>query len=105
MDYIKYFEKKYPHLDKEDIELLEGQAKEILIHLLFKSQYKITDAQKEYAYEEYKYWILRCMQEMVERAGMTSAIAYKENGISITFSQEQLSLALRNEIVPIVGVQ
>ena len=45
------------------------------------------------------------MQEMVERLGITSAIAYKENGISITFSREQLSEALRDEIVPIVSVR
>ena len=99
-----YFQKKYPHLDSTDITMLENQAKEILIHLLFKSHYKVNDEQKEYAYENYKFWILRCMQEMVERLGITSAIAYKENGISITFSREQLSSALLDEVVPIIWI-
>lgn len=44
------------------------------------------------------------MQEMIERNGMTSAIAYQENGISISFSREQLSKALIDEIVPIVSI-
>lgn len=100
-----YFETKYPHLSETDITMLENQAKEILIHLLFKSHYKVSQEQKDYAYESYKYWIMRCMQEMVERLGITSAIAYKENGISITFSREQLSSALLDEVVPIVLIR
>lgn len=106
MEEIKaYFKTKYPHLSEIDITMLENQAKEILIHLLFKSQYIVEDSQKEYAFEQYKYWIMRCMQEMVERLGITSAIAYKENGISITFNREQLSEALRDEIVPIASIR
>lgn len=106
MEEIKaYFHKKYPHLDEIDIKMLENQAKEILIHLLFKSQFEVDENQQQNAYEKYKFWILRCMQEMVERLGITSAIAYKENGISIAFSREQLSEALRDEIVPIVLIR
>lgn len=100
MDYQGYFKKKYPHIEDYDLEILEGSAKEILCHLLFKSSKSTTNEDRIYAYEEYKYWILRCMQEMIERMGATSSISYSENGISITFGQEQLSSALVNEIVP-----
>lgn len=100
MDYKDYFKRKYPHIDYYDLEILEGSAKEILCHLLFKSSKSISNQDKEYAYEEHKYWILRCIQEMIERMGATSAISYQENGISITFGREQLSSALVNEIVP-----
>lgn len=102
MDYQGYFNKKYPHIEDYDLKILEESSKEILCHLLFKSSKRITVEDKEYAYEEYKFWILRCMQEMIERMGCTSAISYSENGISISFSQEQLSSALVNEIVPFV---
>ena len=106
MEEIKaYFKTKYQHLSEIDITMLENQAKEILIHLLFKSQFRVDETKKQFAFEEYKFWIMRCMQEMVERLGITSAISYKENGISITFSREQLSEALRDEIVPIVSVR
>lgn len=102
IDYIQYFQKKYPHLDLNDIQMLEEQAKETLIHLLFKSKNKVSDSQKESAYVDYRYWIMKCMQEMIERTGMTSAISYKENGISITWGREGLSQSLIDEIVPYV---
>lgn len=104
MDYLNYFKRKYPYIEDDDLDILEDTAKEILIHLLFKSFYNVSEEQKEVAYDRYKYWILRCMQEMIERNGMTSAIAYQENGISISFSREQLSKALIDEIVPIVSI-
>ena len=100
MDYRNYFKRKYPHLEYNDLEVLEGSAKEILCHLLFKSTKRISKEDKEYAYEEHQFWILRCMQEMIERSGMTSAISYSENGVSIRFGSEQLSSELINEIVP-----
>lgn len=104
MDYLYYFKRKYPHIEHYDLEILEGSAKEILCHLLFKSSKKVSNEDKEYAYEEHKFWILRAMQEMIERIGATSAISYSENGVSITFGQEQLSTALLNEIVPFTRV-
>lgn len=104
MDYQNYFKKKYPHIDYSDLEVLEGTAKEILCHLLFKSSKRISKEDKDYAFEEYKYWILRCMQEMIERMGITSAISYSENGISIRFGSEQLSNELINEIVPFASL-
>lgn len=105
MDYLSYFKRKYPHIEEDDLDILHDTAKEILIHLLFKSSYIVSKERKEIAYREYRYWILRCMQEMIERSGMTSAIAYSENGISISFSQEQLSEALINEVgtIPFVS--
>lgn len=101
MDYLNYFKRKYPYIEDDDLDIMEDTAKEILIHLLFKSTYNVSENQKEVAYERNKYWIMRCMQEMIERSGMTSAISYRENGLSISYSREQLSQALIDEIVPI----
>jgi len=104
-NYVAYFANKYPHIKREELEMFEGQAKEILVHLLFKSSKRITEEQKEYAYSEYKFWLYRCIQEMIDRLGIGSAIAYSENGISIRFDSSQLSSGLINEIVPFVGVR
>lgn len=101
MDYIKYFLRKYPHIQEEDIIIYEEGAKEVLLHLLFKSSTKITNKQKSWAFESYKMWIARCMQEFIERDGNTSALHYSENGLSITFDSTQLSSTLINEIVPL----
>lgn len=105
MDAQKYFKKKYPYIDDVDLDFLEGRAKEFLVHLLFKSHTTTTSEQKEYAYKEYPFWIIACMQEMIERMGCTSMLSYKENGISATFSQAQLSEALINEIIPIANIR
>ena len=101
MDYIKYFSRKYPYIQEEDIIIYEEGAKEVLLHLLFKSSTKITNKQKSWAFESYKMWIARCMQEFIERDGNTSALHYSENGLSITFDSTQLSSTLINEIVPL----
>lgn len=104
-EYVAYFHTKYPHIKVEDLQILEGRAKEILVHLLFKSSTRITESQQQYAYENNKYWLYSAIQEMIERLGMTSAVSYSENGISIRFDSAQLSSSLINEIVPFVEVK
>ena len=56
MDAISYFKKQYPHISQNHLQYLEGRAKEILLHLLYRSATKITDDNREYAYNNYKYW-------------------------------------------------
>lgn len=101
MDYFNKIKEQYPHLSDDHIEELEGQAKELLIHLLFPSSLFVSEEQEERAYKSHKYWILRCMKEMISRLGMESVLSYKENGLSITFDSTQISNSLRDEIVPI----
>lgn len=101
-NYVNYFKRKYPYIDELDLEVLEGGAKETLIHRLYGSYKNVTDKDKEWAYDNYKYWLLRVMQEMIERLGVTSAISYTENGISIVFDETQISSNLLNEIIPFV---
>lgn len=100
MDYTNYLIRKYPHIDRDDLDVLVEQAKEILINLSFKSQTIISSDKRAIVLERHKYWILRCVNEMIERMGITSVISYRENGISITFDSSQLSSSLISEIVP-----
>ena len=102
---ISYFHDKYPQIKMSDLEMLNESAKEILIHLLFKSSYTVSETQRAYAYEHYHYWLIRCLQEMIERSGAPSALSNSDNGISISWNQAQLSQALRDEIVPIATVK
>lgn len=105
MDCKQYFKKKYPYMQDYDLDFLIGRSKEILIHLLFPSEKKVSEENKAYAYSEYEYWLISCVQEMVERMGCTSAIAYSENGISLRFSEAQLSKELKSEIIPFAGIK
>lgn len=101
MDYNCRLRERYPHLSGNDIEDIVGQAKEILINLLYKTHSKVTPEQKNQAYSRYEYWLYRCMKELVQRNGMENAISYTENGLSITFDSSHLSKSLINEILPI----
>ena len=49
-------------------------------------------------------WLLACCDEIVERAGCSSATAYRENGLQINFDHSQISLGLINMLSPVVGV-
>lgn len=98
--YTEYFVNKYK-CPSEYAKNLENMAKETLINLLFKTQYRISNDQKTYAYEKYKYWILKCMIEIHEREGINGVTGYRENGLQITFDSSQLSSGLLREIVPL----
>lgn len=97
---LKVFVDKYK-CPNEYARTLEYMAKETLINLLFKTQYRVSEKQKEYAYEKYNFWILRCMIEIHEREGANGVTGYRENGLQITFDSSQLSNGLLREIVPL----
>lgn len=105
LDYLNIFKTKYPYISPTDLQIFEGRAKEILIHLLFPSEKTVSKENEHYAYDYYKFWIMSAMQEMIERSGATSAISYSENGINIAYDRSQLSKALIDEIIPFVGVK
>ena len=46
----------------------------------------------------------RLCDEIAQRNGFNTALGYRENGIQFTFDSAWISDALRNAIVPIVGV-
>lgn len=104
-EYTIIFKKKYPWLDTVDLQLWEARAKEILIHLSFPSEKIVSQENKEYVYDYYKYWIMACMQELIERSGSTSAVGYSENGINISYDRAQISKALVDEVIPFIGIR
>lgn len=46
----------------------------------------------------------RICDEIAQRNGFNTALGYRENGIQFTFDSAWISDALRNAIIPIVGV-
>ena len=106
MEHVNYFEKlkkQYPHLQDDIIQDVIDSAKEILIHLLFPSKLIPSSSQEELAYKSHQYWILRASKDLISRNGLENVLSYKENGLSITFSQDQLSEQLIKEITPVMG--
>ncbi len=100
MDYIGKIIKKYPHL-KDDIEGVEdifNVSKEILLNTI----YPFDESRTEIPPRK-EYWVYRCMVEIIERNGISSAVGYEENGIKITFDRSQISQSLMEELVPQIG--
>lgn len=102
MDYFEYIKRKYDYLNNEDITILVDSAKEILFNLLYPCGASI-DFDKFAVPKQHKTWVLRAVIEMIERAGISSATAYRENGLDFTFDRSQLSYGLISEITPKVG--
>ena len=102
LNYHSKLKELYPHINDSHIDDIIGCAKECLIHLLYPSYLKVNAEQKATAENAYKFWLLRCMKDMISRMGMENVITYKENGLSITFDSSQISQELIKEIVPVM---
>lgn len=102
MDTFCYLKQQYPHLNDLHILKIDKRSKEILINLLYKNKLEVSDEQKEKAYKKYEMWLIDCAEEMVSKMGISNAISYSENGISITFDSSGISKGLKDEIVPII---
>lgn len=104
-EYTTFFRKKYPYIDTIYLQMWEGRAKELLVHLLYPCKSKIEQKDKDYAYENYYFWIMAAIQEFIERNGATSLVGYSENGINMSFDNAQISQALKNEIIPFGSIK
>ena len=106
MDFKAKITNKYPHL-KDNEELVDGlidKAKMFYFALRYPSLPNVSEETHpiETFFEEQ--WILSACDEMIERLGFSSALAYRENGVSWSFANTQLSLTLINLVKPIAGV-
>ncbi len=95
MDYLVEMQKKFPYLKDEEIKICYEIAKEILLNTLYP-----FDEDRDERPTRNTMWVYRCMVEIIERNGMSSALSYKENGYSITFDRTQVSQGLMNELIP-----
>ena len=102
MDYLTYIKGKYSYLNDGDVEVLISSAKEILINLLYPFD-KSIDLDNFDVPKRFTMWVARAIVEMIERQGISSAVAYSENGLNITFDRSQLSYGLISEITPYAG--
>lgn len=102
MDYLTFIKNKYSYLSDDDINFLIGTTKEILFNLLYPFN-KSIDPEEFAIPKRHTMWVLRAVIEMIERTGISSAVAYNENGLNISFDRSQLSQGLISEITPHAG--
>ncbi len=103
MDAIEYLRNKYDYMEEGDIEFFVSAAKEVLINTLYPFDPSI-DPETFVVPRRYENWIIRAAIEMIERAGVSSAVAYNENGIGIQYGRAQISSALIGELTPKAGI-
>ena len=103
MDYVAIITSKYPWLSVEVAEEIIDQAKMFYYGIVYKSDMSFYD-EDDIETPRKTAWLFACCDEIVERAGCSSATAYRENGLQINFDHSQISLGLINMLSPVVGV-
>ena len=95
----QYFKLKYSYMQYEEIYLLYDIAEDMFFNLKYPFEYKLDENIKQMEMEKHPTWILRCMQEMIDKNGLSNVVGYSENGVSIKFDKSGLSQPLIDEIV------
>lgn len=101
---ISYFKRKYNYMKYEDIELLYDMALDVFINARYPFKDDIDDTLVETEIKKHPTWCLRCMQEMIDRMGVSNVIGYSENGVSVTFDKTGISQSLLDELVAVADL-
>lgn len=103
MDYVDRIKRKYPWLSEEDADEIIAKAKMFYYGIVYKSNITFYD-EDDVDTPRKSAWLNACCDEIVERAGCSSATAYRENGLQINFDHSQISLGLISMLPSVVGV-
>ena len=97
MDYVSAVKSKYSYLSDDEAQLYINRAKSILVEQLYPADISVS-------YDTYvvpprfDMWILDCVDELIERAGISSLTAYRENGVSYSGGKSGISDGLLQRI-------
>ncbi len=96
---------KYKDVSIDDLEWAYEKALHIYLSRVFPYQHDVVEIPDDRLRD--KIWVKRCMIEILAMnniVGDMPLTAYKENGISFTFSENSLSSGLMNDLPPpVVG--
>lgn len=95
---------KYSHLSDRDVELFVNKAKAIAIDQLYPNDLSINYLTFDWTNPRFDMWLLDCVDELVERVGISSVTSYKENGMSWTFDRAGVSQALLDRLPRNIGI-
>lgn len=104
MDYVARIKTKYPWLSQVDAEEIVAKARMFYYSIVYKSDIAKYDNDTASDTPRKTAWLIACCDEIVERAGCSSATAYRENGLQINFDSSQLSLGLISMLPSVIGV-
>ena len=89
---------KYDYMSDEEIEMLINRAKSIAVEQLYPADLSVNYLNFDWTNPRYEMWLLDCVDELVERQGVSSVTAYRENGMSWTFGRAGVSQALLDRL-------
>lgn len=98
MDFEVAVKTKYEYLSDYEVTMLVNKAKSICVEYLYPADLSINYLNFDWSNHRFDMWILDCVDELVERSGMSSVVAYKENGMSWTFDRVGVSQALLDRL-------
>jgi len=92
----------FPHLSMTDVERIYDHALDDYLTISYPYDKTIVAIpvgdERDYA------WVYKRMIDIVERSGCSSAKAYSENGLSISFSSAYITNELKSQLTPKVGI-
>lgn len=104
---LDYFESKvkskYPYMTIEDIADIVNKAKLFYYSAKFPCDPNVDEKTRPIVSFIGQNWVLACCDELIERLGFSSAVGYKENGVSWSFGNAQVSDRLLSLIKPTIG--
>ena len=95
---IAYYQRKYDYMNIMDIDLLYDIAIDMYINLRFPFRNDLTEEIINEDLKHHPTWCLRCMQEMIDKQGISNLVGYAENGVSFKFDKSGLSQSIIDEI-------
>lgn len=96
------FKMKYDYLSDDEVDDIYNRALYTYLDLAFPYHYGIKEIPSDRP--RAIYWVRDCMKEIIDRNGI-SAISYKENGLSYTWSTDMVSDILRARVIPLAAVR
>ena len=103
MDFNEKVKTKYPYLEDNLIEDVVNKAKMFYYALRYPCLPNISEETHPITSFFEINWVLSACDEIIERLGFSSAIAYRENGLSWSIDNAQISSTLMSLVKPIAG--
>lgn len=104
MDFYVEVKKRYSYLCSQDVQRIVDKAKTIFYMLKYPCEPNASEETRPIDCFAEQNWVLMACDELIERLGFGSAVGYKENGVSWSFDNAQVSYFLMGLIKPTVGV-
>jgi hypothetical protein len=104
VDVLDTLQTKYSYMEDDEVELFLNKAKAIAIDQLYPNDLSINYLNFDWTNPRFDLWLIDCVDELVERVGISSVTSYKENGMSWSFDRAGVSQALLDRLPRNIGI-